>query len=101
MEIARADNLTIAKVSYVLPIPIDMFVAITNRDREADDYRGILAGILERRTVAENVDYNGHFGSNIYFDILATDHTEGNEEAVVDMINAYAAGEEIDADGEN
>ncbi len=94
--------MVIGKVSFALPVSDEMFKAIEKRDDETDCYPSkyfeynILAGILERRTVVSNVEYNGHFGAFIYFDVTSDDNTECMLYLVTDIINSWAAGEDME-----
>lgn len=103
MRGASLDRLEPTKIGYVLPIPMEMFDAIDTRDDETDCFPDgakyytdlMLTGILERRMNCFGIEYNGHFGSNIYFELQAEDNTEENLTAIVDTINAWANGEEV------
>lgn len=94
--------MAVCKVSFALPISDEMFEAIEERDENTDCYPSkyfeynILAGILERRTGVSNVDYNGHFGAFIYFDVTSDDNTESMLYLVTDIINSWAAGEDME-----
>ena len=79
-----------------------MFKAIDARDDETDCFGEwdnyvdlMLTGILERRMNCFNIEYNGHFGSNIFFELRAEDNTEENLKAIVETINAWANGEDV------
>ena len=61
---------------YSCEIPMDKFVAILDKDKECH-WDDSLAGKLNAIEGIIEVDYNGHFGNSLYFDVAdKNDNTE-------------------------
>lgn len=77
-------------ISYRIRILLENFFAITDKDNEAivDDEK-TLGDLLEDLPYLEKVDYHGHFGSNIFFDIDVDADTEENWKEIKKVITDY------------
>lgn len=77
-------------ISYGIRVLLENFFAIEAKDSEAilDDEK-TLCDLLEGLPYLERVEYNGHFGSNIFFDIDANEDTEENWKEIEKIITDY------------
>lgn len=85
-------DLTCTMRSYVYEIEIEDFTTIESRDDECDEWKDTLCARLEALEGVTSVDYNGHFGANIFFNIDTENDTHELNETIIGMINGWAAG---------
>jgi len=85
-------DLTVTMRSYCYEMEVDDFMAVEHRDDECDTWEETLCARLEALEGVSRVDYNGHFGANIFFNIDTEDDTHELNEKMIRMINDWAAG---------
>jgi len=85
-------DLTVTRRSYCYEIEVEDFIAIEERDDAQDIWEDTLCAQLEAFEGVSRVDYNGHFGPNIFFNIDADIDTHELNEKMIRMINDWAAG---------
>ena len=94
-------DLTVTMRSYVYEMEVDDYTAIEHRDDEMDHWEDTLCVRLEALDGVSRVDYNGHFGANIFFNIDTDDDTPKLRETIVRMIVDYVMASRIEvADNE-
>lgn len=85
-------DLSVTCRSYCYEIEDDDFRAIEHRDDACDEWEDTLCARLEALDGVWKVDYNGHFGANIFFNIDTDVDTHELNEKMIGMINDWAAG---------
>jgi hypothetical protein len=79
--------------SYAIPITVDEFSAIDNRDTEnANNDDPELSNILDALDGVWDTDYNGHFGPSIFLTISSDCDTMLLKEKITNIILSYIAG---------
>lgn len=86
-------DLTVTCRSYCYEVEDDDFRAIEKRDDDCETWEETLCARLEALDGVSRVDYNGHFGANIFFNIDADEDTHELNNKMIAMINDWAAGE--------
>ena len=77
-------------ISYRIRVLLENFYTITDKDNEAIvNGEKTLGDLLDDLPYLEKVDYNGHFGSNIFFDIDIDADTEKNWKEIKKVITDY------------
>lgn len=79
----------IVSKSYAIEINEDDFDAINKFEFEAARIEECLYHILEARTYARNVDYNGHFGNFIYLSLETDDDTKEQWDMIEHIITEH------------
>ena len=84
------------KISFRIRVLLENFFTIEDKDGEAivNDEK-TLGDLLEELPGISNVDYNGHFGSNIYLDLDVDDNTEENWNKIQKVIKNYIGSEVV------
>ena len=85
-------DLTVTMRSYCYEIEEADYLAIEARDDECDEWKETLCARIEALDGVSRVDYNGHFGANIFFNIDAVDDTHELNEKIILMITDWMTG---------
>lgn len=92
---------TVTKKSYRFDMTVEDFLPIIevetiSNSRKIDEHPEIessdqsLVEILEEKTLAVNIEYDGHFGSSVFFDLDIDDDTPDNLIQIKHVIEDYA-----------
>ena len=79
--------------SYQYQISKERFTAIVDRDNEVETYAEMLCAQLEALDGVSDVEYNGHFGANIYLTVDADHDGSKTATAIFDLIWNYSENE--------
>lgn len=94
--------------SYLVKLPVKDFIALEKAEDNLSSELGqdMLNERLERDTQAQNVEYNGHFGAQIMFELAVDDDNETEHDKIKNLINdqvlkarAYHAGKKFETAG--
>jgi hypothetical protein len=80
----------ITSISYVVPLSISQFKNLEKRDRYSLDNSNKLDlnTILTSLTHSSDIEFNGHFGANVFFSLSSTNIEDS--EVIAKIIKAYA-----------
>jgi len=94
--------------SYSVELPVEDFIKLEKAEDDLDSELGqeMLNDRLEKETAAQKIEYNGHFGAQIMFEIAVDDDTEQEHDKIKKLINdqvmrarEYHAGKKFQAAG--
>jgi hypothetical protein len=83
-------------IQYCVELSTLTFTAIMNEDSRREnkgEYDNILASKLDKIDGVSNVDYNGHFGPNVFFTLDMNYKIDPTIKAIRKMIDTYVEGE--------
>lgn len=84
-------NFEILGLDLCVPLTLKQFIALEKRDEYNNTDENVhltLDSMLTSLTHAEKIDFNGHFGANVYFSI--SNEFIGEADVVATMIKMYA-----------
>lgn len=56
---------------YAITVPIDGFIRMLNKERERKGNEQMLSELIDDYMGVYDADYNGHFGSNVFYTVEA------------------------------
>ena len=80
----------ITQRSYVVPVTARQFTRIEARDDRQLLARETLGELLDKLPGVRDIEYNGHFGSHIFFRVDAEDDTPSLHAQIVATIRHHA-----------
>lgn len=79
----------ITQRSYVVPVTVRQFTRIEARDDRQLLARETLGELLDKLPGVRDIEYNGHFGSHIFFRVDAEDDTPSLHAKIVATIRHH------------
>ena len=82
----------VTSTSYCIEVTVDQFRKIIDRENEQQndgDWENGLNNQLEEIEGVEDVDYNGHFGANIFFRMTAEVDERETKFAIKKVIDSW------------
>lgn len=64
----------VTQISYCVPLSDAQWFTLTRRDESGDERDDIIPALLKAGVVSGTIEYNGHFGRNIFFAVEKEAH---------------------------
>lgn len=81
----------VTRRQYAVPLPMRDFARLTERENKQPELDNDLGTALDQLPGVSGTDYNGHFGSYIYYTVDADDDTPELQAQVVELIRKHCA----------
>lgn len=82
-------GLNICSRNYSFTVTKEDFGLIEDMDNEMPEYADTLGGKLDKIGGVDDADYNGHFGSYIFFRVAAEDDNDEKQDEIFNTIMEY------------
>lgn len=82
-------GMNVCSTNYSFTVSVEDFTTIDDWDHEQPEYVTTLGDRLDSIEGVDNAEYNGHFGSHIFFTLGAEEDNSATHDQIYKLITSY------------